>query len=324
MEFRTVIRNFGERWGIKHSHRIMLIGSCFSDNIGSRLAGAMMNVEVNPFGTVYNPASIESEVERIVSGVPIEEAELFVANGMWNHFSFHTHYSRSDKHAALESMNGRLARAHKHLKECNEVIITLGTAFVYRHKAAGRVVSNCHKLPACEFTRTMMDVGEVTACLDNVVSLIAGYAPNARIIFTVSPIRHLADGLEQNQLSKSTLRVAVGEIIARHSARCEYFPAYEIMMDDLRDYRFYAADMIHPSDVAVEYIWNTFKGVYFDDSAAQTASRCERVSKRLAHRTMTDNKDASERFHRETREVIMNLVSEYPYLKELPKLAEYI
>ena len=324
MEFRTIIRNMELRGSIKHSHRIMLIGSCFSDNIGSKLAGAMMNTEINPFGTVYNPASIESEIQRIINGTPIEEAELFAANGMWNHFSFHSHFSRSNKHEALNFMNRRLEYAHNHLKNCDEVIITLGTAFIYRYKANDSIVSNCHKLPTGEFTRTMMTVSETTACLESIVNSIVKYAPQARIIFTISPIRHLSDGLEQNQLSKSTLRVAVGEIVAKHSYCCDYFPAYEIMMDDLRDYRFYASDMIHPSDVAVDYIWNTFKSVYFDDGTAQIASRCERTTKRLAHRIMTDNKEAVTRFHQETKEIIMNLLAEYPYLKELPQLTEYI
>ena len=324
MEFRTVLTNSHRRDSIKHSHRILMIGSCFSDNIGNRLRSAMMQVEINPFGTVYNPASILEEVKHIISGEEIKETDLFQANGMWNHFSFHSHFSRACKTAALSEMNARLIQAHNHLKQCNEVIITLGTAFVYRHKVQDMIVSNCHKLPAAEFARQMMSVTQVSECLDEMVRLLHDFAPQARVIFTVSPIRHVSDGLEQNQLSKSVLRVAVGEMVTRYPKCCEYFPAYEIMMDDLRDYRFYAADMVHPSDVAVEYIWNTFKATYFDDNTAQTASRCERISKRLAHRPMTDNREAIEKFNNETKKIITNLVKEYSYLCNIDHLKDYI
>lgn len=324
MEFRTVLINSHQRDNIKHNHRIMMIGSCFSDNIGNRLRNAMMQVEINPFGTVYNPASILEEIKQVISGTEINAPDLFFANGMWNHFSFHTHYSRADKASAYNVMNAKLKHAHLHLKQCNEVIITLGTAFVYRHKELNKIVSNCHKLPSADFTRQMMSVAQVSECLDEIVCLIHDFVPQSRVIFTVSPIRHVSDGLEQNQLSKSVLRVAVGEVVARHSRYCEYFPAYEIMMDDLRDYRFYAADMVHPSDVAIEYIWNTFKATYFDDNTAQMASRCERISKRLAHRPMTDNHDAIERFISETKKIITNLVAEYPYLADIQHLKDYI
>lgn len=324
MEFRTVIHQNERRGDIKHHHRIMLIGSCFSDNIGNRLCRAMFNAEVNPFGTVYNPASIRSEIERIINAAPITDEEIFLANGMWNHFSFHSQFSRCDKDEAVRLMNLRLSHAHEHLKRCDEVIITLGTAFVYRNNDSGNIVSNCHKLPAVQFTRSMMSVSEVTECLDGIVQAINSYAPQAKVVFTVSPIRHLADGLEQNQLSKSTLRVAIGETVAKQHECCSYFPAYEIMMDDLRDYRFYAADMTHPSDVAVEYIWNAFKEAYLDERTIQTAARCERIYKRLEHRPMTDNKEAIARFRNETAEILKNLMNEFPYLKEIPKLNEYL
>lgn len=283
-----------------------------------------MQVDINPFGTVYNPASILKEIECIVSGENIAADELFQANGMWNHFGFHSHFSRTERDDALKCMNSRLAEAHRHLQQCDVVIITLGTSIIYEYKREGNVVSNCHKLPAAEFNRRMMNIDEVKSYLNRIVALISDYAPQAKMIFTVSPIRHIADGLEQNQLSKSILRVAVGETVAAHDKQCDYFPAYEIMMDDLRDYRFYAADMVHPNETAIEYIWNTFKAAYFSDSTAQTVSRCERIAKRLAHRPMTDNREAIARFHEETAEIISRLIAEYPYLQNLPQLKKHI
>lgn len=324
MEFRTTIKNLNGREKISHSHRTMLIGSCFSDNIGSRMLNSFMHVEINPFGTVYNPFSILNEINRIISCKPISEEELFQTNGLWNHFGFHSSFSHSEQEATLKVMNNKLNKALDYLAKCDIVIITLGTAFIYEHIDSGMVVSNCHKLPANNFNRRMLDYDEVYTCLDKIVAKITEYNPKARIIFTISPIRHIADGLEQNQMSKSTLRVAVGKIVANHSSKCEYFPAYEIMMDDLRDYRFYAADMVHPSDVAVDYIWNKFKETYFDEKSTTIISRCEKAAKRLAHRPMTDNLEAIERFNQDTAKVISGLISELPYLQEHPQLKRFI
>lgn len=323
MEFRTAIKINNATEQIQHSHRIMLIGSCFSDNIGSKLQNALMNVDINPFGTVYNPVSIYNEISNIVSGKEITDNELFFANGMWNHFGFHSHFSRAEQTDALTTMNNRLRKAHDNLKHCDWIIITLGTAMIYEHKTSNSIVSNCHKLPATEFSRRILKIEEVKHYLESILSIIHDYNNHTKIIFTVSPIRHVSDGLELNQLSKSTLRVAIGNIVEAHSDFCHYFPAYEIMMDDLRDYRFYASDMVHPSDIAIEYIWNVFKATFFNDKTAQATSRCERMSKRLAHRPMTDNQVALNRFRNETQEVLFNLVKEYPYLKDLTQLQKY-
>lgn len=301
-----------------HHHKVMLLGSCFSDNIGNKLHHALFNTIANPFGTVYNPASILNEIKHIIYGTIITEEDLFHANGMWNHFSFHSRFSRADKQITLNGMNNSISHAHNHLQQCDMVFITLGTSMIYELKKTHVVVSNCHKLPAKEFNKRMMNCEEVKKCLNDIISAISHYNPKTKIIFTVSPIRHIADGLETNQLSKSTLRTAVGEILSLHKDKCHYFPAYEIMIDDLRDYRFYAPDMTHPSDVAIEYIWDFFKATYFNDNTAQTVARCERVSKRLAHRPMTENLEAIERFKSETIEIAQKLLHEFPYLNELP------
>lgn len=320
MEFRTAIKNiqgFGE---ISHSDSLFLIGSCFSDNIGAKLKKSLMRAEVNPFGTVYNPASILSEIERIISAKPIAQEELFSHNGLWHHFGFHSKFSNTNSENALASMNKSLSDAHEALKKCNTVIITLGTAFVYEYKAIGAIVSNCHKIPAKEFNRYLLSFSQIKDILDLICEKINNFAPQANIIFTVSPIRHIGDGLEQNQLSKSLLRAAIGELVD-NSNKCSYFPAYEIMMDDLRDYRFYTADMIHPSDVAIDYIWETFKNTYFSDSTQLLATRCERVFKRLEHRPLTNNIEEITKFRNETAKIIDNLVAEFPHIQ--PVLSQY-
>lgn len=299
---------------MRHSDKMMLIGSCFSDNIGAKLRDAMMQVEVNPFGTIFNPLSIAGAINKIIDDETIAGIELFMSNGVWNCYDFHSRFSMASKEAALERMNRSISTAHEHLAQCKSLVVTLGTAVVYRRRDTGEVVSNCHKVPQHEFTRRLASVDEITGALNATVERLHEFNPELRIIFTVSPIRHIADGLEMNSLSKAVLRVAINNIVRSHKEWVSYFPAFEIVIDDLRDYRFYTADMVHPTDVAIEYIWQTFQATYFDDHSTQAIARCERVSKRLKHRPMSNNPEVVERFNADTQAVIANLKKEYPYI----------
>jgi len=318
MEFRTTIRIGDNQGWLHHSDALVMMGSCFSDNIGAKLRQAMMLVDVNPFGTVYNPLSIADSVARLIDNRPVAGMDLFLLNGVWNHYAFHSRYSMADKEATLQRMNRRIERSHEHLRTCQVLVVTLGTAMVYLLKSNGLVVNNCHKVPPHQFERKLVGVSDITRTLTDMCQRLRQFNPELRIIFTVSPIRHIADGLEVNSLSKATLRVAVDQVLHEcHDPLVSYFPAYEIVMDDLRDYRFYATDMVHPSEVAIEYIWQTFQATYFDDRSAQAIARCERVSKRLSHRPMSGNREMVERFNADTRTVVRNLVKEYPYLERL-------
>ena len=290
MEFRTTIHPREGEHFMRHSDKMMLMGSCFSDSIGARLKDAMVDVGVNPFGTIFNPLSIASSVHKLIDGETIAGIDLFLSNGVWNSYDFHSRFSMANKDAALQRMNDSIATAHEHLKQCQTLVLTLGTAVVYRRRDTGEVVNNCHKVPQHEFN------------------------PELRVLFTVSPIRHIADGLEMNSLSKAVLRVAINNVVRANKEWVGYFPAYEIVIDDLRDYRFYNADMVHPSEVAIEYIWQTFQATYFDDRSTQAIARCERVSKRLKHRPMSNNPDVVARFNADTQAVIANLKKEYPYI----------
>ena len=320
MEFRTTIKTADNKGIMHHSDKLLLLGSCFSDNIGAKLSDAMMNVEINPFSTIYNPMSIASSIDRIISGEPIAGADLFQANGVWNSYAFHSRYSMCDKQAALNRMNTRIAQAHAHLKQCKFIIITLGTAIIYRLRQNSMVVANCHKVPQNNFTRKMATVDEMTAVMTGMVNRLLEFNDQLHVIFTVSPIRHIADGLETNSLSKASLRLAINGVVSAFKGQVEYFPAFEIMIDDLRDYRFYAADMVHPSDTAVEYIWQTFQATYFDDRSSQAIARCERLRKRLSHHPMTDKPETVARFNPDTRSVVRNMVKEYPYIAELKEI----
>lgn len=315
MEFRTVIHPRDGHRFMRHSHKFMLMGSCFSDNVGARLSDAMVDVVVNPFGTVFNPLSMAALLHKLIDGEPVAGIDLFLSNGVWSNYDFHSRFSMASKEAALERMNQSIAAAHAHLQACHTLVLTLGTAVVYRRRDTGQVVNNCHKVPQHEFTRRLASVDEITSALTAALEHLHEFNPELRVLFTVSPIRHIADGLEMNSLSKAVLRVAVSNVVRSHKEWVGYFPAFEIVVDDLRDYRFYNADMVHPSDVAIEYIWQTFQATYFDDHSTQAIARCERVTKRLKHRPMSNNPDVVARFNADTQAVIANLKKEYPYIK---------
>ena len=324
MEFRTTVKTGENRGWLQHSDHVMLLGSCFSDNIGGKMHGALINAMVNPMGTLYNPMSIACGVQRLIDCEPVAGKDLFMQGGVWNSYDFHSRYSLPDKQAAIDRMNSRIEQGHKALAAARLLTVTLGTAMVYRLKATGEVVANCHKVPQHEFERKMATVQEMVQVLDDMVVRLRTFNPELRIILTVSPIRHIADGLDTNSLSKASLRVAIQEVVSRHRDYCDYFPAYEIMMDDLRDYRFYANDMVHPSDVAVEYIWQAFQATYLDDRSALAVARCERVHKRLQHRPMSTSRETVDRFNADTVSVVRNLIKEYPYLANNHELQQVI
>lgn len=315
MEFRTKIKIDNDGIALTHDQQMMMLGSCFSDNIGSRLTDAMINVIINPLGTVYNPMSVATAVNRIIGNISVSPDELFQANGVWNCFDFHSRFSLADADETLQQMNDSISSAHNHLKHCGTIFITLGTAITYSR--GNSIVSNCHKLPAAQFSRQIRSVSEIVTALDKMVKQLHSFNSNLQIIFTVSPIRHIADGLSTNSLSKSTLRVAIAEIMKLHPDICHYFPSYEILIDDLRDYRFYASDMVHPSDTAVEYIWEIIKSTYFDTQQQQAIVRCERMTKRLRHRPMSQNAEVVEKFRADTRSAFQSLVAQYPYIANL-------
>ena len=324
MEFRTTVKTGENRSWLHHSDSVVLLGSCFSDNMGGKMHGALINALVNPMGTLYNPMSIASGVKRLIECRPMAGQELFMQSGVWNSYDFHSRYSLPDKQVTLDRMNQRIELGHKTLRQAQLLTITLGTAIVYRLRSTGQVVANCHKVPQHEFERKMASVPEMAQVLNGMLTALHQFNPNLRIIFTVSPIRHIADGLDVNSLSKASLRVAIQNAIVSHQEYCDYFPAYEIMLDDLRDYRFYTSDMVHPSDVAVEYIWQAFQATYLDDRSALAVARCERVHKRLQHRPMSANRETVERFNNDTASVVRNLIKEYPYLSQNPELKDFI
>ena len=258
MKLQTPVADEKCRVGISYDDKIMMLGSCFSDNIGKRLSELGFDVCVNPFGTLYNPASIASAVSRLVNGEHFTEKDCVEIGAGCERvcsFSHHTSFSGTDAKEFLAKANDALDTASRFFRECNKVIITLGTSWCFRHVNTGKIVSNCLKHPAAEFQRERLEVQEIASLLKGIIE--TGCGKRKEYIFTVSPIRHFKDGAHGNQLSKAGLLLGIDSVIGD---RAEYFPAYEIVMDELRDYRFYAEDMCHPTSQTTEYILERFLG----------------------------------------------------------------
>lgn len=270
---------------LRAGDEIMVLGSCFADETGRRLAECGLDVCVNPFGTLYNPVSVCNSISRLQCGVPFTQedcVEMGAGAGLVCSFSHHTSFARPTPEAFLANANAVLEVASARWKASNRVLITLGTAWVYRHKESGEVVANCLKRPAGEFSRERLTVPQTAALLK---SLVQRY-PDKFFVFTVSPIRHLSDGAHGNQVSKSILLLALEEVCAAFPDRTAYFPAYEILLDELRDYRFYAEDMVHPSLQAAEYVFGKFLSFAFPDEERSRLEERRKAFKASQHRPM--------------------------------------
>lgn len=316
MEFRTKIEPLKKVGLVQHSQGVMLMGSCFSDNIGDKLSKALFDADVNPFGPTFNPMSIHKLLERVMAAREFKKSELRQDNGLWNSPMVHSKFSSTDADTTLEAINSRLLKAHDNLKKARVLILTWGTSYVFYDKAENEIVNNCHKRPAADFERRRVSVDEIVAEYENLFQELIKFNSSLNIIITVSPIRHLADGLDGNQLSKSILRVAAGTLAEKYAELVTYFPSYEAVVDDLRDYRFYASDMVHTSEVAETYIYNLFLDSFCSKADKTAAAECEKFNKRLSHRMMNADAEMIDVFHKATRMVFSDLKSKYPYLGE--------
>lgn len=273
---------------IDYDDKIMLLGSCFTDNVGEQLRRRLFDVCVNPFGTLYNPLSIDRAIDILLNKDRYSADDLFENRGTWHSFDHHSRFSGVDINRTLTGINDSLLAAKEALRSTTVMIITFGTAYVYY--SGSRVVANCHKLPQSNFRRILINYEETVRRWHQTIATLRSRFPDLRFIFTVSPIRHLSDGLAGNSLSKSTLRLVCNEL-AETVDGCEYFPSYEILLDELRDYRFYAADMLHPSDQAVEYVYERFAETHLSEPTLRRSEECLKLWRLRNHRPMTDNAD---------------------------------
>ena len=299
---------------LAQAQRLMALGSCFATEMGGRLAAAKFQCDVNPFGVLYNPLSIATALRQIADGQPYAADDLFFANGCWNSAMHHSSFSMPTVEETLKAINNRLQQAHAGWNRLDALLLTLGTAWVYCDRETDRVVGNCHKRPERYFRRTMLTVDEIVEALSDVLDSYWTATPSMQVLFTVSPIRHIRDGLHANQLSKATLLLAVEQLQQRYPDRVAYFPAYELLLDELRDYRFYATDMVHPSEMAVEVVWDRFVQACFTPEAMALNLEIQEIAKALQHKPFRPESEAYKHFLGQIVLKIDRLNEKYPYL----------
>lgn len=296
MEFRTELVLPPDDEEINYKSRILLLGSCFADQIGQRLTDCKFQTLVNPFGTIFNPLSLFELLQKSLTGEPLLTAPV-QRDGLFFHYGLHSSCS-AESHQALELLvQQRLQKTADFLRTSAEldtwVIITLGTGLIYELKENGVAVANCHKMPAALFNKRLLEPAEIVEAFGRLLPILPD---SCRIILTVSPVRHIKDTLPLNAVSKSVLRLAAHRICEQHKPRVRYFPAYELLLDDLRDYRFYAEDMLHPSAQATDYIFDKFASVYFREPTLQLMRRWQKIRKGLMHRPLQAGSPAYHRF----------------------------
>lgn len=295
MLFRTELNITPLSPTISYGDGILFLGSCFADEIGSICRGLGFNAMVNPFGTLYNPVSIANAIHRLRNGRPFSHKEVIqTGEEFYCTFSHNTEFWSPSEDTLLERVNQELKQTTEHFINSQWVVISLGTAWVYRHRETLEVVANCHKLPSQNFDRFCLSLPSVVTVLSDVIMT----HPDKQFVFTVSPLRHLKDGLHGNQLSKSTLLLAVDEVCERFE-NAHYFPAYEILLDELRDYRFYKEDMVHPTDQAVRYIWEKFVDFAINPSEKPAMQAAQELKQMLHHKPLFPDSEAYRKFERQ-------------------------
>lgn len=314
MKFRTEITPPKEMFSIAHRDKIMMIGSCFVENISSRMQEAGFQLDINPFGILYNPISISNALYDLLNRESYSEADLFSHNGIYRSFSHHGRFSGIEKETVLQEINLQLKTSKEFLKKASYLIITFGTAKVYRLLSSGEVVSNCHKLAADRFSHELLSVTSIQNVWTQCLHQLQEINPRLKVIFTVSPIRHWKDGIHENQLSKSVLFVALNQILTDVSDTY-YFPSYEIMMDDLRDYRFYKEDMVHPNSQAIDYIWQKFGNTYFSDATQSLIKEWESIQQAFNHKPFNPGSEEHRHFLQKAQARKTQFLQNHPEFK---------
>ncbi len=313
MEFRTKVEISSYPFTIRHSDKLMLFGSCFTENIGKLLLDNKFRCCVNPFGVLYNPLSVAEAIKELLSKKHYTSDDLHYGCGYWFSLMHHSSFNSSDTDKCLQTINERIEEGAVWLPQTDRMLFTWGTAWVYTWKESGQIVGNCHKLPELMFTRKMLEVDEIVGEYIDLLNRLHECNPKLQVLFTVSPIRHAKDGMHGNQLSKAILLLAI-EKLCTTLPFCQYFPSYEIMMDELRDYRFYADDMLHPSQLAVKYIWERFSDAFFPDDTRSFIRQWEGIRKGMEHRPFNPDSENYRTFLSQILLKIEMLKEKFPYL----------
>jgi len=309
--FRTEIQKQKTELSFSHKDKIVLIGSCFAENIGEKLTKYKFSTNVNPFGILFNPASIAQSLNILTDSFLFQESDLHFHNGEWISFLHHGKFSNPDKKECLKTINEKLVKSREFFKKADFLILTFGTMVSYSYK--GNIVANCHKIPQKEFERQMLSVQDIVSNLMNSIKKIKAINKNIRLIFTVSPVRYIKNDMTENTLSKARLIVAVHELV-RCISNSYYFPAFEIMMDDLRDYRFYNEDMVHPSPPAIDYIWKNFSYTFFNNDTVKLNALINEIVTAKNHRLKNPFSSESQHFKEDQLKKIQRIQTDFPQI----------
>lgn len=318
MELHTHIPLLEAEHKIGYESRVLLLGSCFVENIGGKLEYFKFRNLQNPLGILYHPLALETLLLRAVEGQKYHSGEIFERQGIWYCFDAHSQVRALEGEALLTLLNQQLTETKTTLERASHLILTLGTAWVYDHRSSGRTVANCHKMPQGEFTKRLLSVGQIAQSLERILALVSRVNPGLQTIFTLSPVRHIRDGIVQNQRSKAHLIVALHQILDSPGpgpVPPAYFPSYEIVMDGLRDYRFYDRDLVHPNALAIDYLWEAFEKSWISPASKAVMREVDQVQKGLAHRPFNPGTAEHRKFREALGEKIVYLQEAYPFMK---------
>lgn len=294
---------------ISHQEHALLLGSCFTENIGDKLKAFKFNCTTNPFGIIYNPISLALALQQIIDNKNYSKADLIAQNGRWLSLNHHGSFSSFNSETCLNNINQQITNAHSKLNQAKTIVITLGTAWVYEWNETKQLVANCHKLPAKNFTKRLLSVEEVCDAFLPVLKQLR----HANVVFTISPVRHISDGLHENNISKSVLHLAVHQLLNLVD-NCHYFGAYEMVIDELRDYRFFKEDMIHPSAQAIDYVWEKFSTTYFSKETQELNEKIEKIQNSVKHKPFDFESDAHQKFIAQQLATMEKLNNKHPFL----------
>lgn len=315
MNFSTKIPINYSNHPISYDSKIMLLGSCFATNIGEKFDYFKFQAATNPFGIIFNPVSLAKLIERCVQKNYFTEDDIFFHNELWHCYEVHSELSNSDKDSFLVSLNDLINSVNNQFTDLTHIIITLGTSWVYRNIETNTIVANCHKVPQKEFIKELLSPESIAQSIESIFFNISVINPTCNFIFTVSPVRHIKDGFVENTQSKAHLITALQKTITQHPSHISYFPSYEIMMDELRDYRFYAEDMLHPSQTAIDYIWEQFSDFAFSGDTKNLLKEVESIQKRMAHKSFQPQSESHKLFKQKLVSDCQSLQAKFPFMQ---------
>ena len=317
MNFRTQIPISKSNHPIDYHSRVVSLGSCFAESIASKFDYYKFQNSVNPFGIIFNPISIEKIIERVIQNNYFTEKDIFFHNDLWHSFEVHSELSQPNKEVFLNTLNLLIDSTFLEIKEASHIVITYGTSWIYKSIESQTDVANCHKVPQKAFRKELLPIETIEKSIQNTIALIQSINPEVQFIFTISPVRHLKDGFVENQRSKAHLITAIHQVLQVPPSGVEeaYFPSYEIIMDELRDYRFYSVDMLHPNQLAIDYVWERFVQSHITEVVYPLMEEISGIQKSLLHKSFNPHSDSHQKFLKQLQQKINQVQKKYPFIQ---------